>query len=109
ASMRMPGTDLPIAAECSARPTRREWGPAGALVVRRIEGAPTSLHLKDAALEREQHRMGTVLGAKFGKDALHVRLHRAFGDVEGFRDFPIGIATRQLLQHLHLARRETDL
>lgn len=48
--------------------------------------------------------MSSILGAQLRDDAFHVRLHRAFGDIQGLRDLAVGVATRKLLQHLYLAR-----
>jgi hypothetical protein len=44
-------------------------------------GSPRLLAVEKTKFHGNGHRMGTVVCAEFGKDALHVPFHRCLGDV----------------------------
>jgi hypothetical protein len=56
-----------------------------------------ALEFEAAALEREHHGVRSIFGAELRDDAVHVRFHRRFRNVEDLGDLAIRVAARKLL------------
>ena len=72
-------------------------------------GAALSLQFlkgHETAFERLYDRLGAILDLKLGKNLSHVRLNRFLADEQPIRDFFVGLAQRQMPEHLNLAPRE---
>src|ERR1700761_6390421 len=64
------------------------------------------LHVEEAALERDHHRMGAVAGPELGKNALEVAFYRVLRNAKVLRNRLVGIAAGHATQSLKLAAGE---
>src|SRR6266540_946026 len=64
----------------------------------------SSVQVGEAALERGQHRLGSVGGAELVQYVVNVKFDRALAHRERRRDLLVALALRQLLHDVELAR-----